>query len=130
MAEYIAKERLAAAGHSARVISMGTLGIMGSAADTKAILACRQIGLDLSGHRSQGLNTALLRACDWVFCMETKHLKAVRARGVAQDKAQLLGRYAQPLLSEIWDPVGHPIERFVANRDILVQCIERWIEEL
>src|SRR5881396_718122 len=73
MAEAIARKLLADAKIPAMVISAGTLGINSNPAATHAVTAVQELGIDLSGHRSQGVTLQLLRMADHVLVMSPEH---------------------------------------------------------
>jgi protein-tyrosine phosphatase len=63
--------------------SAGTLGLVGRPATPSVVAACREIGLDLAAHRSQGLTEELVRWADRILVMEPEH--AVRVRELVPD---------------------------------------------
>lgn len=131
MCESIAEELLEARGIPAVVISAGTLGIVGREPALAAQKAISEIGLELSGKRSQGVSPALAEHADYLPVMEPKHEEYLLDR-VPDAEASIvrLWEYADEDLRRIDDPVGEDIDAFRQTRDLLYQCIENWIDEL
>lgn len=105
-------DELAARGIVVR--SAGTSAAAGLRASERAIEACRELNVDLSGHRSQPLTRELLLSADAIYAMAHHHLEAIAELAPeAVDRATLLAGD-----SDIEDPVGGPIEeyRMVAAR--------------
>ncbi len=78
MAEAIARGLLEAGGGRVRVMSAGTSAIEGAPATREAVEAVRELGYDLSGHRSRPLTDDLLRNAFLVLAMTEGHLAQVR----------------------------------------------------
>lgn len=119
--------RFAERGFKPVIASMGTLGIVGRSAADNAIAAIEEVGGDLSGHRSQGLNAFMLKASDVVFGMSPGHITAIQRAGIKG--ARLLSDFL-PDVPEIWDPVGGPIDRFRASRDLIAKALDGWLDSL
>ncbi len=85
--------------------SAGTAGLVDHPAADKAIAVCREVGLDLSDHRSQKITDELLTWADWVVVMEVAH--ATHVRSYFPDVGERLLQLG-PLagLAEIPDPAG------------------------
>jgi protein-tyrosine phosphatase len=127
MAEGLARERFRQDGIEATVISMGTLNLQGRKAETAAIEVMRELGIDISGHRSQGLNSTLLNRADAAFGMTLDHVRRMQMCGAnALRSSFLLASYATPPLPEIWDPMGGSLQEFRECRELIRECIERW----
>jgi protein-tyrosine phosphatase len=60
-----------------QVLSAGLSAMMGCEASPEAVEIGRQLGADLSGHRSQPLTGDLLSRADYVFTMTRSHLRAL-----------------------------------------------------
>lgn len=118
-------------GVDAMAISMGTLNLVGRSASREAIEALRQIGVDLSDHRSQGLSIGLLRHADRVLVMEHAHRRRLLALdSVLADRIELLGQHDPAGPDEIDDPVDQPLPAFIATRDRLVRAIDGLLRDL
>lgn len=129
MAEVLARGYAERAPRLVEARSAGTLGIVDHPADPSAVAVCAEIGLDLSGHRSQGIDEALLDWSHWLVCMETKHARWLRERWPrADDRIVLLGTFGGIL--EIEDPLGGNTARFRAARDEIGRCVAAFLDRL
>lgn len=127
MAAVLARLHAERHGLDVEVDSAGTLGIVGAPAHPRAIAACREVGLDLSAHRSKGLDAALLARADTVMVMELRHATVVRALRpeLPEDAVVLLGALGGG--GEIADPVNAWFMRpFRAARDEIDRCLALW----
>ncbi|MEO1235955.1 MAG: Sua5/YciO/YrdC/YwlC family protein [Planctomycetota bacterium] len=79
MAEAVAKKRLEGK-PDVRVGSAGVYAGEGQSASAEAVDAMRELGIDLSGHRSRPLSNDLIRAADRIFTMTESHRQAVLAQ--------------------------------------------------
>lgn len=105
MAEGMARVFADQAGLDVEARSAGTLGIEGQPAHDRIVRACRRVGVELGGHRSQGLSAELIAWADRVLVMELAHAELVRERYPEVDeKMALLGIFGG--LHEIDDPIG------------------------
>jgi protein-tyrosine-phosphatase len=83
--------------------SAGTLGLLDKPAHPNAVLVCREVGVDLSTHRSRGLDDDLLAWADKIVVMELEHATHIRAYFERHaDKVVQLGPYAG--VEDIPDP--------------------------
>jgi protein-tyrosine-phosphatase len=99
--------------------SAGTLGIEGAPAHPHAVAVCREIGVDISAHRSRGLTAALVRQADWIYVMEEHH--GVAARTLVPELGENVIALG-PLAGKPWidDPIGSWFRGpFRATRDEL-----------
>jgi protein-tyrosine phosphatase len=87
------------------VQSAGTLMIEDAPADSRAIRVCKEIGLDITAHRSQGLTPELVGWADRILVMEMAHAMAVRqlCPDIEEDKLHLLGGFIGT--TNIEDPI-------------------------
>ncbi len=105
MAEGIARHLAAVAGVDVVVSSAGTTASANEPASSEAVAVCREIGVDLSAHRSQPISAELVRAADHIFVMEHNHAEWIREfYPEAAEKVLLLGVLAGG--AEIDDPYG------------------------
>lgn len=105
MAEVIAVARGDLVGLPVEARSAGILGIIDRPADPKAVAVCREVGLDLTHHRSQGLSDDLLRWADWVITMDPSQAAHVREHyEVRGDRILPLGPFGG--YATIEDPIG------------------------
>ena len=106
--------------------SAGTLGLVDVPADPKVAAVAREIGIDLTAHRSQALTEELVRWADRVAVMEMNHAEAVTALVPGARVIQLGPLVRQ---SHIEDPIGAWFKgRFRQARDELAQAVRRVLE--
>lgn len=115
--------------------SAGTLGLVGRPAPAAAVATCRELGLDLSGHRSRALTEELVRWADRIFVMEPAH--AVRVRELVpdlpEDRVIGLGPYAgKPFVA---DPLADWLASWLpstwrATRDELLVAVRAALADL
>lgn len=112
------------------VRSAGTLGIEGAPAHPHVVAVAREIGVDLTGHRSRALTPALIRWAHVVYVMEEAH--GVAVRGLAPD----VGERVVPLgplagRERIEDPIGSWLRGpYRATREELVVALRRALPAL
>jgi protein-tyrosine phosphatase len=130
-AEYM-RHRAARSGLAHVVVdSRGTLGIEGHPASPEACQAMSEIGLDLTRHRSRGIDEAALRAADVVVAMSHHHLvELAEAYPAKLGGERLLLRafeagpapHAAP--ADLDDPIGCAVEAYREQRAIIVRAID------
>jgi len=131
MAAGIVRDRLGKQDIPCVVISAGTLNINGQPASVHAVEACSQIGLDISGHRSQGVSAPLLELADHLVVMSPHHAESLlRIDKRLAPKIVRIWEFSTEPLDEIADPVGLDLAAFVKCRDILVGCLDAWVRRL
>ncbi len=133
MAEGLLKHMVAEAGlKGVEVRSAGTLTGGGSAASEGALLASREVGVDLSHHRSRPLTHELVSWADLIVCMENYHVTmVVDLAASASAKTHLLGEYGSLEDSlEIPDPVGLPLSFYRECRDRMQDCLRGLLAHL
>jgi protein-tyrosine phosphatase len=105
MAEGIARSRAEALGLDLAVASAGTAAVPGMRASDHALAVCREVGVDLSGHRAQPVTAALVDGADHIFAMEHDHAEWIREfHPAAAERVLLLGALAGGV--DIDDPYG------------------------
>ena len=128
MAEGIARH-LAGNESSLQFSSMGTRALVGEPADALACEVCSEIGVDLSSHRAQQLDSSTLLSADLILCMSKKHRDIVAALSpVLAEKTTLFLTYPKVKLfkKEVRDPFKKSQAFF---RTIRTQ-IEHQLEEM
>jgi protein-tyrosine phosphatase len=91
------------------VLSAGVYAMADGPASDGAVHAMRELGLDLSGHRSQPLTPGLLDDADLVVVMTEDHAQSIRQLFPEADaKVRLL----DPTGADVRDPVGGSPEMF------------------
>jgi len=119
-----------------RVISTscGTGALENEPATEDAVQAARELGVDLSSHRSQSLSKFLIEYADLILVMAPHHKERVLelSQG-ALEKTHLLRGYGKRLPLEkriIEDPIGRPLDFYRMTIQIIEESIRPVIEEL
>lgn len=82
-------------------------------AELMAVEAASLRGMDLSAHRSRSIYEVQLDSADCLVVMAPAHLAAVQAVAAASScQVTLLGLWCNPVIVEIPDPYGKPLEEF------------------
>ncbi len=137
MAAAYARDRLARSGLCGVVVeSAGTLGLEEERASPAAVQVLREGGLDLSGHRSRGLESVRPCAAEIVIGMERSHLEAVeRLCGTSAQERHLLRAFeggADPRggAPDLEDPIGGPIEGYRECFEAIRACVDHLVARL
>jgi len=129
MAEGMAREYAQARGWSVEVRSGGILGIMDKPADPLAVKVMEEIGIDISGHRSGGVDDALVAWADHILVMELGHTMRLRERHPgSEDKTLMLGNFGG--MMQVQDPIGGWRWKFRRCRDGLLRCVKGFMDQL
>jgi len=136
VAEYL-RHRAAASGLDQLLVdSAGTLGIEDQPAAPEAIETLREIGLDLSGHRSKGIAETDLLSSDVVLGMEPAHLESLDARFDRGPSARWLlrafesGPRPDSGAPELRDPIGEPVAAYRECFRIIRPCVDHLVQYL
>jgi protein-tyrosine-phosphatase len=132
LAEVIARRALAQRGWShVRVSSAGTSAVWDAPASEGSLTAAKQIGLDLSGHRSQPLTHELVASADIILAMTPGHVQAVAALGGDQKVSLVTDFLEGAETSEpIADPVGGSPAEYARVRERLSRSVEALLDRL
>ena len=112
------------------VDSAGLLGIEGAPAPAEARQVLWEIGLDLAGHRSRGIEKTDLKTSDIVIVMTLDHLEELERRFPEGAKRRYLIRAfekgAEPRggAPELDDPIGQDLETYRRQFGIIRNCID------
>jgi protein-tyrosine phosphatase len=115
------------------VDSGGVLGIEGSPASDGAIAVLKEDGLDLSNHRSKGLDRADLRTSDVVVAMSLDHLDALeRLQPNGSQERYLIRAFEDgpvPLSGapELEDPLGTDLETYRVRYRCIKTCMDHLV---
>jgi len=132
-AEYF-RHRASRSGLSHVVVeSAGTLRIEGQTASPEAIEVMGELGVDLTQHRSSGLDAERLKTTDVLIVMTHDHMEhAVHRLHGAPDERFLLRAFEQrpqpaPDPPDLADPIGEPVEFYREQAKLLVQCVDHLV---
>ena len=109
-----------------KVLSAGTMNLVGVPASAGAVTACSRKGVDLRGHASRHLTRSLIDTSDVIFCMTRSHCEQVLFLAPDADKKCLL--LAQD--RDVPDPIGQAQPFFDGCADIIESAVKARISEL
>ena len=113
--------------HGLHLYSAGIAANEGEPASDGSLLAAADIGIDLTGHRSQLLTAEMIEGAERVFCLGPAHLVAARALAPqAAERIELL----DPQGGSIPDPYGTDPQTYRQTRDIIATLVDARIAEL
>ncbi len=129
MAEFLLRDHAAMSGRRVEVKSASMIGLDGKHAHKNAVRAMKEIGIDISTHRSQPISAELVEWADWILGMEIRHAGRLRdAYPEADEKIMLLGTYGG--LVEVDDPIGGWRWKFRASRKDIKRCVDTFVDRL
>ena len=107
-----------------RIASAGVWAYDGLPATSNAVAAMQARGLDLRGHRSQGITVRLLNEYKLVLCMTYEHKNSLQ-RNFPEHAGQiyLLSEMVEDL-GEIDDPVGLSVQTYRSTADEIRGMLE------
>lgn len=134
MAQAIAETMFRKAGsglESIKVMSAGIAAVDGQPASANAIEAMREMGMDISRHRSRMLNGELVGQADLILTMTLQHKRYVLMMfPESYDKVFTLKEYADCGSSDISDPFGGSLEDYRECADEIQQALSRLVQKL
>ena len=126
MAEGWLKQKLSGKGWMVESAGVGAWG--GSPATPEAVEAMREVGVDISEHRSQALSKALVEGASYILAMTEGHRReVVRRWPEAEAKTFLVPDFGVGESRAVEDPVGYPVEVYQHTRDELVQALGEFV---
>ena len=129
MAEGMARNYALVRGWPVEVRSGGVLGIIDKPADPLAVRVMEELGIDISDHRSGGIDDALVDWADHILVMELNHTMRLRERHpAANDKTLMLGTFGG--MMQVEDPIGGWRWKFRRCRDDLLRCVRGFMDQL
>ncbi len=109
------------------VLSAGLAAMMGGEAAPEAVTVARELGADLSGHRSRPLTADLIAQADYLVAMTRGHLRALAECPVGQGGGpRLLGADGE----DVPDPIGCDEEVYRECARQIEKHLERLVAEL
>ncbi|MBZ4665200.1 low molecular weight protein arginine phosphatase [Mahella sp.] len=114
-----------------KVMSAGVAAMDGQPASANAIEVMREMGMDISRHRSRELNAELVAQADLILTMTLQHKRHVLMMfPESYDKVFTLKEYADCGSSDIPDPFGGSLEDYKESADEIRQALSRLVEKL
>ncbi len=122
MAEGLFRQLLGAR-RDVRVLSAGLGAAGGQHPTDHAIRATAEIGVDISGQRSQPVTAELVHQADAIFAMTQGHVESLTSLyPSAGTRIHLLREFQEKIPAtqrEVLDPIGMPAATYIACRDII-----------
>ena len=107
------------------VLSAGTYAMPGMRATQQGVDALRDLGMDLSRHRSRPLTVELIHQADVIYTMGRAHAQAVRSLVPSSvDKVETLDPDG-----DIEDPIGSDLAVYKSLAGHLTSLIEKRLDE-
>jgi protein-tyrosine phosphatase len=107
------------------VISAGSFAMPGARATPQAVLAVKELGVDLSHHRSRPLTVELIHQADMIYTMSRSHAFQVMAL-VPSSTAKVA---TLDPAGDIDDPIGSDVHTYQVLAGQLVKLIEKRLNE-
>ena len=131
MAEGLLKKLAQENGLPLEVQSAGLAAFAGLPVSPEAVEACRQKGIDISGHQTQPLGKALVLESDLILTMTGKHKEMiVKKMPALEPKVSVLSEMAGEGIVDIEDPVGHPLEVYQGALDQIEGYLTKSLDKL
>ena len=103
----------------------------GSPASPEAIDVMREIGIDISQHRSRALARPVVDEAAIILAMTTGHQREIARRfPEAAAKTRLVKSFGIGGGRDVADPIGLPTEAYRHTRDELVQALGEFVLDL
>lgn len=103
--------------------SAGTAGLDGEPASNNAVLACGEIGIDISSHKSRMINETIIDEADLLVAMNGSHMDFLLKLEVNPEKVVLLGE-------GIPDPYMGDLSVYRSCRDAVKAACEKLLQSL
>ncbi|MSQ00746.1 MAG: hypothetical protein EXR71_02510 [Myxococcales bacterium] len=129
MAEELARLYAVQRGWWVEARSAGTHARTGDDAAPNSQRAIKDLGGDLTQHKSQPMSAELVAWADRILVMELRHAQLIRAEFPAADsKVQLLGTFGG--MMELGDPYGSWIFKYRSSRDDIRRSVEGLLDRM
>ena len=117
-----------------KVFSAGISAMDGDTASDNSIVACEEIGLDLSEHRSTAITRATVENASAIFCMTESHRALLHMYFELPEDAPifLMREFVEEGSKELPDPYGQNLEVYRACREDMKEAIPsllNWVEK-
>jgi protein-tyrosine-phosphatase len=108
--------------------SAGVAAWGGAPASSEAIEAMREIGIDISAHRSRGLTAGIVSEAAVILAMTEGHRREIaRWFPKAAGKTFLLDSFGLGPARDVEDPIGLSLDVYRHTRDELAQALGEWL---
>ncbi|MDH4233079.1 MAG: hypothetical protein OEW04_13765, partial [Nitrospirota bacterium] len=112
------------------VSSAGTHAIEGNPATEFSVLASREKGIDITGHRARPLDGLLISSSDIIICMEPSHAEwVISLDSAAYERVYNLADFSGTAGSakKIADPYGCSLREYRLCFEEIKKCIHHFI---
>lgn len=124
MAEYFLKQHYP----HLNIFSAGISGMIGHSADAKAIQCMAELGIDMSDHIAQKLNSEHLKRADLVLVMSKRQQKHIEQTWTfSKGKVFRLGHWRE---QDIADPYQHDQQFFNKTCQLIQRCVTDWQQHI
>lgn len=111
------------------VSSAGTHALDGNPPSEFAVIACREEGIDIAGHRARRFDEEVARESHLIVCMEPVHIELVLALdSSAAGRIYNLADFSGGKLKRIADPYGCSLREYRQCFDDIRVCLRRFLE--
>ena len=129
MAEGLARTIALEYGLGVDVQSAGTMKLYNRPAAPHSIAVLKDIGIDISNHKSQGVTEDLVNWADYILVMQMRHSQKIRREfNHVEDKIMMLGTFGGQ--QEISDPIGGWKFQFRWCRNKIDRSIRSFFDQL
>jgi len=111
------------------VSSVGIITANGLTPSENAVIATKEIGIDIKGHKSRLITKEIFEEADIIICMTNAHKEMILAYLGANDKTYTLSEFAGEN-GDIPDPFGGDLAEYVLCRDSLTKLLEKAAQRL
>ena len=117
-----------------RVFSAGLTAVEGDKASENSVIACSELGLDLSDHRSSSLTRATLQNASAIFCMTESHRALIHMYFEMPEDSNvfLMREFTEGSDKELPDPFGQDLEVYRTCRSKMQEALPsllNWVEK-
>ncbi len=129
MAERLLAKALREAGITdPEVISAGVSAYDGNAASSYSVKALDELGVDLSGHKSQLLTKKMVEEASLILVMTQMHKLAIEEEFGPVKTPIFLWREYRTGHKQVSDPYGADYEIYKESRDAIIEAVEDWVK--
>ena len=96
------------------------ISLAGMPAAENAVIAIKEIGMDISSHRSKSVSAELVENADLIVCMSQSHKAILETSGVDSAKIYVI---------DVSDPFGGDLKMYQKCRDEITQKLEKMMEK-
>lgn len=113
------------------IYSAGTSALINSPPSSYAEKALKEMGIDISNHRSQQVDEKMVRQADLILCAEKNHLYYLETfYPEFKDKIFLIKGYPYKNGEDLLDPIGLDYDVYLRVRDELKVALEKVAKDI